>query len=137
MARDVALQADGKIAVVGDSAAADGSSNFVLARLNADGTPDEAFGVSEDGTPNGFVSTSLGEGNDFATGLAIQTDGKLVVAGYHQEGESTNIAVARYTATGELDQSFGQWFIWCDQHFCNLYRCWFDCWYSDLDWPRA
>jgi len=108
VARDVALQADGKIAVVGDSAAADGSNNFVLARLNADGTPDEAFGVSEDGTPNGFVSTSLGEGNDFATGLAVQADGKLVVAGYHQEGESTNIAVARYTATGELDQSFGQ-----------------------------
>jgi len=108
VARDVALQADGKIVVVGDSVAADGSSNFVLAQLNADGTADEAFGVSEDGTPNGFVSTSLGEGSDFATGLAVQADGKLVVAGYHQEGESTNIAVARYTATGELDQTFGQ-----------------------------
>lgn len=108
VARDVALQADGKIAVVGDSVGKDGSSNFIVARLNADGTSDEAFGVSEDGTPNGFVSTSLGEGNDFATGLAVQADGKLVVAGYHQEGESTNIAVARYTATGELDQTFGQ-----------------------------
>lgn len=107
VARDVALQADGKVVVAGDSVTADGSSNFVLARLNADGTPDEGFGVSEDGTPNGFVSTSLGEGNDYATGLAIQTDGKLVVAGYHQEGESTNIAVARYETNGDLDQSFG------------------------------
>ncbi len=97
----------GKVVLVGDSVAADGSSNFVLARLNADGTPDEAFGVAEDGTPNGFVSTSLGEGNDYATGLAIQGDGKLVVAGYHQEGESTNIAVARYEANGDLDQAFG------------------------------
>jgi uncharacterized delta-60 repeat protein len=107
VARDVAVQADGKIAIAGDSVTADGSSNFILARLNADGTPDDSFGVADDGTPNGFVSTSLGEGNDIATGLAIQTDGKLVVAGYHQEGDSTNIAVARYEANGALDQAFG------------------------------
>lgn len=107
MARDVALQADGKIAIAGDSVMADGSSNFVLARLNADGTPDDSFGVAEDGTPNGFVSTSLGEGNDFASGLAVQADGRLVVAGYHQEGDSTNIAIARYETDGSLDQSFG------------------------------
>jgi uncharacterized delta-60 repeat protein len=106
--RDLALQADGKIVVVGDSLAADGSTNFVLARLNADGTPDDTFGVAEDGTPNGFVSTSLGEGNDSATGLAMQADGRIVVAGYHQDGDSTNIAVARYEANGELDQTFGQ-----------------------------
>lgn len=107
VARDVALQADGKVVLVGDSVTADGSSNFVLARLNADGTPDDSFGAAEDGTPNGFVSTSLGEGNDFATGLAVQGDGKLVVTGYHQEGGSTNIAVARYDANGDLDQTFG------------------------------
>lgn len=107
MARDVAVQADGKIAIAGDSVTADGSSNFILARLNADGTPDESFGVAEDGTPNGFVSTSLGEGNDIASGLAVQADGRLVVAGYHQEGDSTNIAIARYETDGALDQSFG------------------------------
>jgi len=106
--RDLALQADGKIVVAGDSVSADGSTNFILARLNVDGTPDEGFGVSEDGTPNGFVSTSLGEGNDFATGVAVQANGQIVVAGYHQEGDSTNIAVARYDAAGALDQSFGQ-----------------------------
>lgn len=107
IARDVALQADGKVVIAGDSVGVDGSSNFILARLNVDGTPDDSFGVAEDGTPNGFVSTSLGDGNDFATGLAVQGDGKLVVGGYHQEGESTNIAVARYDANGALDQTFG------------------------------
>lgn len=105
--RDLALQADGKIVVVGDSVSADGSTNFIVARLNSDGTPDDSFGVAEDGTPNGFVTTSLGEGNDFATGVAVQGDGRIVVAGYHQEGDSSNIAVARYDANGELDQGFG------------------------------
>lgn len=107
LSRDVALQADGKIVVAGDSVSADGSTNFIVARLTVDGLPDETFGVSEDGTPNGFVSTSLGEGDDFATGVAIQDNGYIVVAGYHQEGDSTNIAVARYDAAGTLDQSFG------------------------------
>ena len=107
IARDIAVQADGKVVIAGDSVGTDGSSNFILARLNVDGTPDDSFGVAEDGTPNGFVSTSLGDGSDFATGLAVQADGKLVVGGYHQEGDSTNIAVARYDANGALDQSFG------------------------------
>ncbi len=107
VAQGVALQADGKVDVVGDSVGADGTSNIVLARLNADGTPDDAFGVGDDGTPNGFVETSLGAGNDFATGLAVQADGKVVVVGYHQDGASTNIAVARYGADGALDQTFG------------------------------
>jgi hypothetical protein len=86
------------------------SENWVKFSQNstADGTLDGDFGVAGDGTPDGFVSTSLGEGNDFATGVALQDDGRIVVAGYHQEGDSTNIAVARYEANGELDQSFAQ-----------------------------
>src|SRR3989338_8948907 len=107
IARDVAIQADGKIVIAGDSVSADGSSNVIVARLNADGSADDSFGVSEDGTPNGFVSTSLGEGNDFATALTLQADGMIVVAGYHEEGSSTNIAVSRYDAAGVLDQAFG------------------------------
>ena len=107
VAQGVALQADGKVDVVGDSVGADGTSNIVLARLNADGTPDDAFGVGDDGTPNGFVETSEGAGNDFATGLAVQADGKVVVVGYHEDGASTNIAVARYGTDGALDQTFG------------------------------
>ncbi len=107
VAVDVALQADGKIDVAGNTVAADGSSNIVLARLGTDGTPDGTFGKGDDGTPDGFVQTSLGKGNDFATGLAVQADGKAVVVGYHQDTTGTNIAVARYDADGVLDQSFG------------------------------
>ena len=106
-ANALALTADGKIVVAGDSVAKDGSTNVVIARLNADGTLDEAFGVADDGTPNGFVSTSLGAGNDYATDVVMDKNGNIVVAGYHQEGNSTNIAVLRYTPKGELDEAFG------------------------------
>lgn len=106
-ANALALTADGKIVVAGDSIAKDGSTNVVIARLNADGSLDEAFGVAEDGTPNGFVATSLGAGNDYATDVVMDKNGNIVVAGYHQEGNSTNIAVLRYTPKGELDEAFG------------------------------
>ncbi|MDQ0304173.1 hypothetical protein [Ancylobacter polymorphus] len=106
-ANAVALTADGKIVVAGDSVSKDGSTNVILARLNADGSLDEAFGVSEDGTPNGFVATSLGAGNDYATDVTMDKNGNIIVAGYHQKGSSTNIAVLRYNPKGELDEAFG------------------------------
>lgn len=108
-ANALALAADGKLVVAGTTVGKDGSSNFVVARLNADGTPDASFGADagSDGTPGGFVSASLGEGNDVATGLALEADGDILVAGTHQDGASTSMAVARFTAAGALDPSFG------------------------------
>ncbi|MBB5751635.1 hypothetical protein [Prosthecomicrobium pneumaticum] len=105
----VALQPDGKIVVAGTTVAKDGSSNFVVARLGADGSADATFGADggSDGTPDGFVATSLGEGDDVATGLALQPDGKILVSGYHRDGGSLSMAVARYDANGALDAAFG------------------------------
>lgn len=105
----IGLATDGKLVVAGTSVGKDGSSNFVVARLNADGTPDATFGADggSDGTPDGFVATSLGEGDDVATALALEADGDILVAGYHQDGGSTSMAIARYTAAGALDAAFG------------------------------
>lgn len=110
VASAVGIAADGKIVVAGTTVAADGSSNFLVARLMTDGTPDASFGADSgsDGTPDGFVSTSLGEGNDVATALALEADGHILVAGYHQDGDSTSMAVASYTDTGALDAEFGK-----------------------------
>ncbi len=105
-ARGVAVTTSGQIVIAGDSKAPDGSNNIIVARLNADGSLDESFGVGNDGTPNGVTSTSLGKGNDFATDLVVENDGDIVVAGYHEAGSSTNIAVLRFKANGELDQTF-------------------------------
>ena len=105
----IGIASDGKIVVAGTSVAKDGSSNFVVARLNADGTPDAGFGADggADGTPDGFVASSLGDGDDVATALALEAGGAILVGGYRQDGDSTSMAVARYTATGALDAAFG------------------------------
>jgi uncharacterized delta-60 repeat protein len=106
-ARGVAVTADGKVVVAGDTTAKDGSTNMVVARMNADGMLDDAFATSDDGLPNGVAGTSLGSGNDHATDLVLHSDGDIVVAGYHEEGNSTNIAVLRFKANGALDEAFG------------------------------
>ncbi|MFN2544916.1 MAG: hypothetical protein ABR600_10185 [Actinomycetota bacterium] len=71
----VAVQGDGKIVAGGGRCCTGGGdSDFAVARYLADGTADQSFG----GT--GIVTTDLG-GVDFAYGLAIENDGKIVVAG--------------------------------------------------------
>lgn len=86
----VAIQADGKIVVAGRT-----GTDFVLARYVPDGSLDSTFGNG------GKVTANLG-GNDFAAGLALQPDGRIVVA-----VSSSDFILARYTASGGLDPSFG------------------------------
>lgn len=85
-------QADGKIVIAGSGAYSAG--DFVLARLNTDGTLDTTFGT------DGKVITDLG-GGDIAHAL-IEQDGKLVAVGQGGSG----IAIARYLADGSPDTSF-------------------------------
>jgi len=91
----MAVQSDGKIVVAGYSF--NGSNNdFAVARYNPDGSLDTSF----DG--DGIVTTPIGSGDDFATSVAIQSDGKIVVA-----GEADNeFAVVRYNPNGTLDNTF-------------------------------
>ena len=110
VARAVEIDAKGRIVLAGTTTAKDGSSNIVVARMKPDGTMDTSFGsdAGSDGTPDGFVATDLGKGNDEATSLALQADGKIVVAGDHEDNGSKNIVVARYLANGKLDADFGK-----------------------------
>ncbi len=100
----VALQSDGKIVVAGS--VLDISTNtldFALARYNSDGSLDSTFGSG------GKVITDFFTGfNDEAHAVALQSDGKIVVAGFaHSSALSINIALARYNDDGSLDSSFG------------------------------
>ena len=101
-ANAIALQAD-KIIVAGYTYNAFiGNDDFALARYTADGKLDSTFGV------NGLVTTDINY-NDRATSIALQGD-KIVVAGfdYDSVSERVAIALARYTADGMLDASFGK-----------------------------
>lgn len=96
----IALQPDGKI--IASGLAHNGSNfDFALTRFTANGQPDASFGS------NGKVVTPLTAGPDRAQALAIQADGKIVLAGFVQGAGEWDFAVARYLADGSLDTGFG------------------------------
>ncbi len=101
----VAIQTDGKIVVAGgarDGADVASRMHFALVRYTMSGTLDTAFGAQ------GVVTTAVStKGQDAACAVAIQPDGKLVAAGYSNEGPWGFLALARYTTTGTLDPEFG------------------------------
>ncbi len=98
-AYSVAIQADGKIVAAGYS---DNGANydFAVVRYNTDGTLDTSFG----GT--GKVVTAVGNFGSGASSVAIQADGKIVVAGSSYNGANDDFAVVRYNTNGSLDTSF-------------------------------
>ena len=110
-AKAVAIQADGKIVVAGNSTPTGGSSNVVLARLDKNGKLDATFGAdgNADGTPDGVVQVSFGANTvDAVDAIAIQQDGKIIVAGDTTGSDgSQNMMVARVKTDGSLDASFG------------------------------
>ena len=104
LANDVAVQGDGKIVVAGSTRARAGFSNdddFALRRYNPDGSLDTTFGTG------GIVSTDFAALADSVTAVAIQSDGKIVVAGQAQGPSGTDLGLARYNADGSLDATFG------------------------------
>jgi len=98
-AYSVALQPDGKIVVAGRCSNGT-NTDFCLARYLASG----ALDVSLNST--GTVITTIGGGSDVARGVALQPDGKIVVAGYCSNGITYDFCLARYLASGTLDASF-------------------------------
>jgi uncharacterized delta-60 repeat protein len=104
----VAVQPDGKIVIAGLTGVIDtinespGASDFVVLRYNADGTLDNSFGG------DGKVVTSFGNGEDGASAVVIQPDGKILVAGnINTKTPAGKIALARYNPDGSLDAAFG------------------------------
>lgn len=98
-AQAVALQPDGKI-VVGGTTDVAGSNDFLVARLNPNGSLDGTFGSGGRQLISGFG------GNEQAQALALQSDGRIVVAGYTNAAGTNDFAVARLNANGSLDITF-------------------------------
>jgi len=94
-ANRVLLQPDGKLVVVGYPNTESTDSDFVLARLNPNGSLDSTFGIG------GKVHTSFGDLNGGANGAALQPDGKIVAVGFQATNtlQSAEFALARYVGS--------------------------------------
>jgi uncharacterized delta-60 repeat protein len=102
---DAALQPDGGVLVVGHAyfgPAPVPYIDFTTLRFTPDGAFDVAFGT------NGLLHTNI-YGGDEARAIAMQPDGRFVLAGFSDTapGARRHFAFVRYLPDGELDTSFG------------------------------
>ena len=93
IAKAIVIQNDGKILLTGTS-----DNNFVLIRYNSDGSFDSTFSI------NGIFSM-LSTISITPNALAIQLDGKIIVAGSHLNGSMKDFAFVRFNVNGTLDSS--------------------------------
>jgi uncharacterized delta-60 repeat protein len=102
----VRVQPDGKVVLAGYRYGGSSETCMVLARLNADGTPDDAFGT------DGIVTCLGAEGDtalDEANDVIVQPDGKILIIGSGGVPTDTfrSVVIARYNLDGSLDTTFG------------------------------
>lgn len=102
----VQIQIDGKI-VVGGFVTEAAVNKFALARFNSNGTLDTTFNTG--GPLQGTVSTSVdnpAKPNDFYVQVALQLNGKIVIAGDVNDAGTFKFAAARFNVDGSLDTTF-------------------------------
>jgi uncharacterized delta-60 repeat protein len=99
-ARAVAVDVNGNLVIVGYSAIAGNVTDFAVIRVRPDGILDTSF------SSDGKLTTSF-TGKDEAHGVAIQTDGKILVVGTSNADVASDIALVRYNTDGSLDSTFG------------------------------
>lgn len=98
-AKDVVIQSDGKIVIVGNFGTQNESSvsDIGVIRLNSNGTLDTSFGS------NGSVIINVNNKYELANAVALTSDGKILVAGSSDD----DIAVYRLNSNGTMDAGFG------------------------------
>lgn len=103
---DVAFQADNKILVCGIFTAAGPIQGFGVVRFLSDGiTVDTTF--NSGGSTPGMQHVILGGGNEGANALAIQPDGKILLAGWAYVGAGTpQFGIIRFNPNGTFDTTF-------------------------------
>lgn len=101
VAGDIARQADGRLLVVGRSQTLSGADpNVILLRFEENGVLDTSFGV-------GGTATFDGGHSEQGYALAVQPDGKILVAGFAYDYSDGDVLLLRFNPDGSLDQSFG------------------------------
>jgi uncharacterized delta-60 repeat protein len=72
-----------------------------LARYTSNGTLDSAFGQA------GKVMTKVGLGDAYSFGIALESNGRIVLAGYSSTTLDHDFTIVGYTTNGTLDSTFG------------------------------
>lgn len=109
----VLLQPDGKI-VAGGVASRGPKADFAIARYNADGSLDDTFGADGSAPGTGVVRIDFGSISDTLRAIVLQPDGRIVAGGTTEFPGAPDpmrhhdFALARVTAGGALDGSFGE-----------------------------
>jgi uncharacterized delta-60 repeat protein len=102
----LAVQPNGKLVLAGTPPTESPKSRFIVMRLERDGRLDRAF------SGNGIRKISIASGPDYARSVALQRNGKIVVAGVGHacppctDAFETDAAVTRLNKDGSLDRSF-------------------------------
>ena len=106
--RCISIQPDGKIVAAGTAWYTAGTnflSNTLVMRLNKNGTLDTTFG--DKGTVRTNINSSTGLSIDEANGIAVQPDGRIIIAGSTYDYVQHRFLVVRYNTDGSVDNSFG------------------------------
>jgi uncharacterized delta-60 repeat protein len=100
----MALQSDDKIVIAGAGTGTIGNGSAIY-RFNTDGTLDSSFGTGG----QAFANNPDPDVSDQANAVAIQPDGKIVLAGYTNQPPDyySYVSVTRYNSDGTLDTEFG------------------------------
>jgi len=77
--------------------------NFAIIRYNSDGSVDSSF--SQD---SGQISTNYGDVSYDGYSMALDNEGRIVVAGYAHTSLVSSFAITRYSSDGSIDTSFGE-----------------------------
>ncbi len=102
----VAITPQGKIVIAGSTNSTfDVGRDWAVARLNANGSPDNSF------SGDGKVTFHVGTANDTLTAMTLQADGKILLTGTSfvetPDADTARLVLGRLTANGEIDKAFG------------------------------
>lgn len=102
-ASTIALQADGKIVVIGENlVTADATQDkLYIARIDVKGAKDNTFGSA------GVLKTDTGDKKEYGRDGLVLADGKILALSSSLVGNTNNIVVVRTTSAGALDATFG------------------------------
>ncbi len=100
---DMVATGDGKIivSVEAQMVPANNSSDFLIAKLLANGSQDSSFGK------NGINYTDFNNSGDMSYGITMLPDSSLVLSGSYMQSGFYHFALVKYTPNGKVDSTFG------------------------------